>query len=129
MIVDTSALVAIVVREPGHESILAKLAAPTAGTGIGTPTVAELGIVLSARLRIDARSHVAELLDRLDIAEVPFGEAHWREAVDAFWRFGRGRHRASLNFGDCLSYAVARLANEPLLFVGDDFTATDVQPA
>jgi ribonuclease VapC len=126
MIVDTSALVAVVVREPGYEAVLAKLSGPTTVAGIGTPTIAELGIVLSARLRIDARSHVAELLDRLDIAEVPFGEAHWREAVDAYWRFGRGRHPASLNFGDCLTYAVARLANEPLLFVGDDFAATDL---
>jgi ribonuclease VapC len=129
MIVDTSALVAVVVRERGYEAILTKLTAPAAVAGIGTPTVAELGIVLSARLRIDARSHVAELLDRLDIAEVPFGEVHWREAVDAYWRFGRGRHPASLNFGDCLSYAVARLANEPLLFVGDDFAATDLDAA
>jgi ribonuclease VapC len=129
VIVDTSALVAIVIREPGHDTVLAKLGAPAAVAGMGTPTVAELGIVLSARLRLDARARVAELLDQLDITPVPFGEAHWREAVDAFWRFGRGRHPASLNFGDCLSYAVARLANEPLLFVGDDFAATDLKAA
>ena len=129
MIVDTSALVAIVVREPGHETIIAKLAAPTTVAGMGAPTVAELGIVLSARLRLDARAHVVELLDRLDIIEVPFGEAHWREAVDAHWRFGRGRHPAALNFGDCLTYAVARLANEPLLYVGDDFAVTDLEAA
>jgi ribonuclease VapC len=129
MIVDTSALVAIVIREPGYEDVLTKLTALTAVAGIGTPTVAELGIVLSARLGIDARSHVVELLNRLDIAEVSFGEAHWREAVDAYWRFGRGRHPAALNFGDCLTYAVARLSNEPLLFVGDDFAATDLDTA
>ena len=129
MIVDTSALVAVVVREPGHETILAKLSAPTVAAGMGTPTIAELGIVLSARLRIDARSQVVELLDHLDIVEIPFGDAHWREAIDAYWRFGRGRHQAALNFGDCLTYAVARLANEPLLFVGDDFSATDLDAA
>jgi ribonuclease VapC len=129
MIVDTSALVAVVLQQPGYEAVLTKLTAPSAVIGIGTPTVAELGIVLSARLRTDARVHVAELLDRLDIAEVPFGEAHWREAVDAYWRFGRGRHAAALNFGDCLTYAVARLANEPLLFVGKDFAATDLDAA
>src|SRR5687767_4544973 len=111
MIVDTSALVAIVVREPNYEALLTKLTGPTTAAGIGTPTAAELGIVLSARLRVDARSKVAELLQQLDISEVPFGEDHWRAAVDAFWRFGRGRHPASLNFGDCLTYAVARLAN------------------
>ena len=60
---------------------------------------------------------------------MPFGEAHWREALAAYRRFGRGRHRANLNFGDCLSYAVARLAGEPLLFVGDDFAATDLPRA
>lgn len=129
MIVDTSALVAVVVREPGHERLLVTLTDPTARAGIGTPTIAELGIVLSARLATDARSLVADLLRHLDIAEVPFTEAHWRVAVDAFWRYGRGRHRAGLNFGDCLAYAVASLANEPLLFVGDDFGATDLDAA
>ncbi len=129
MIVATSALVAVVIQEPGHEAVLTKLTAPNAVAGIGTPTVAELGIVLSARLRIDARVHVAELLDQLDIAEVPFGDAHWREAIDAYWHFGRGRDAAGLNFGDCLTYAVARLANEPLLFVGEAFAATDLEAA
>lgn len=126
MIVDSSALVAIVVREDGHERLLDALAAPDAVAGIGAPTVAELGIVLSARLRTDARSLVGALLDHLEIAEIPFTDAHWRAAVDAFWRYGRGRHAAALNFGDCLTYAVASLANEPLLFVGEDFAATDL---
>lgn len=126
MIVDTSALVAIVVREPGHDTLLEALADPAATAGIGTPTVAELGLVLSARLATDARPIVAGLLDHLEIATVPFSDAHWRAAVEAFRRYGRGRHRAALNFGDCLTYAVASLANERLLFVGDDFTHTDL---
>ena len=129
MIVDTSALVAVVVREDGYEAILDKLDQPDVGAGMGTPTVAELGIVLSARLGTNARSIAADLLDHFEIAEVPFGEAHWRAAIDAFWRYGRGRHRARLNFGDCLTYAVAHLAGEPLLYVGDDFSATDLDPA
>lgn len=129
MIVDTSALVAIVVREPGYETLLATLASPDTTAGIGTPTVAELGIVLSARLGLDARLLVVDLLAHLDIAEVPFTEAHWRAAVDAFWRFGRGRHRAALNFGDCLAYAVAHVAGEALLFVGEEFAATDLSVA
>lgn len=129
MIVDTSALAALVVREEGHETVGDKLAAASTVAGIGTPTIVELGIVLSARLGRDARTLVAQLLGQLDIAEVLFGEAHWREAVGAFWRFGKGRHPAGLNFGDCLSYAVARLANQPLLFVGDDFTHTDITAA
>ncbi|MGH9150374.1 MAG: type II toxin-antitoxin system VapC family toxin [Acidimicrobiales bacterium] len=129
MIVDTSALVAIVVREPGHEALLEVLTQPDATAAAGAPTVAELGLVLSARLGTDARSLVAGLLDHLGIATVPFSDAHWRAAVEAFWRYGRGRHRAGLDLGDCLTYAVASLAGEPLLFVGDGFTRTDLVPA
>lgn len=129
MIVDTSAMVAIVLREPDHEAVLATLTQPGTPAGMGTPTIAELGIVLSARLASDARRLVADLLQQFEIAEVQFTEAHWRAAVDAFWRYGRGRHRAALNFGDCLSYAVAHVAGEALLFVGDDFAATDLTPA
>ena len=58
--------------------------------------------------------------------EIPFGEIHWRESVEAYRRFGKGRHPASLNFGDCMTYAVAILTGEPLLFVGSDFSKTDV---
>jgi ribonuclease VapC len=128
MIVDTSALVAIVMAEAGHQVLIDAVTDPTAVVGIGSPTVAELGLVLSARLDIDARPLVAGLLEQFEIVTVPFGDAHWRQAVDAFVRFGRGRHRAALNFGDCLTYAVARLANEPLLYVGDDFSHTDLMP-
>ncbi len=128
MIVDTSALVAVVFRERGHDALITKLAAST-GSGIGTPTLAELGVVLSARLDADPQSLITRLLVEFDLEPVPFGDAHWREAAAAFRRFGRGRHKARLNFGDCLSYSVARLADEPLLFVGDDFAATDLVAA
>ena len=128
MIVDSSALVAITFAEPGYQELVAKLAgAPSAG--IGTPTLAETGVVLAARLGHDSRDLVIRLLDEFGIEEIPFGDRHWREAVDAYLRFGRGRHKARLNFGDCLTYAVARLANEPLLFVGDDFPQTDLEAA
>ncbi|MGH9057779.1 MAG: type II toxin-antitoxin system VapC family toxin [Acidimicrobiales bacterium] len=125
MIVDSSALVAVVFQEPEHEIIIDKLA-DSHSTGIGTPTLVETGIVLDARLRRDSRSLLTRMLDEFNIVEVPFGERHWREALVAYRRFGRGRHRANLNFGDCLSYAVAQLAHEPLLYVGDDFAATDL---
>ena len=128
MIVDSSALVAITFREPGHQELIAKLAgAPSAG--IGTPTLAETGLLLASRLGLDSRDLVIRLLGEFGIVEIPFGEEHWREAVDAYLRFGNGRHRARLNFGDCLTYAVARLADEPLLFVGDDFPETDLTQA
>lgn len=129
MIVDSSALVAIVFEEPAHERLLRAITDPGANPAVGSPTVAELGIVLSARLRLDARPLVGGLLDQLGMATIPFSEAHWRAAIEGYWRYGRGRHRAHLNFGDCLTYAVASLAAEPLLFVGDDFAHTDLTPA
>lgn len=82
--------------------------------------------MLAARLRRDSRDLVVRLLDESGIEQIPFGDAHWKEAVDAYLRFGKGRHKAQLNFGDCLTYAVARLADEPLLFTGNDFTETDL---
>lgn len=95
----------------------------------GAPTLAETGIVLHARLGETSRGLLERILDELGIQEIPFGEIHWREAVDAFRRFGKGRHPAGLNFGECLTYAAAKLASEPLLFVGEDFTRTDLDPA
>jgi ribonuclease VapC len=60
---------------------------------------------------------------------IEFGADHWREAISAWWRFGRTRHPARLNFGDCLAYAAARLSDQPLLAKGDDFPLTDVDLA
>jgi ribonuclease VapC len=127
MILDTSAVVAIVMKEPGYEELLRRLAGGTAA--IGTATLTETAIVLSARLQSDARSLLARFLSEASIAIIPFGESHYSAAVDAWLRFGKGKHTAALNFGDCLSYAVAHLANEPLLFVGDDFAQTDITRA
>lgn len=128
MIVDSSALVAIVFQEPGFEALVDKLVAAD-HVGIGTPTLVEAGIVLDARPQRVARPLVARLLEEFEFVESPFDEAHWREALIAYRRFGRGRHRANLNFGDCLAYAVAHIARESMLFVGEDFAATDLAPA
>lgn len=125
MIVDSSALVAILPAQPGFEPLVEALAAePRAG--VGAPTLAEAGIVLEARLGLSGRTLLARLLDESGLAVVPFGEEHWSVALDAFVRFGKGRHPAGLNFGDCLTYAIARLAGEPLLCLGEDFAGTDL---
>lgn len=128
MIIDTSAIVAIVFREDGYEALLDRLAAAPA-VAAGAPTIAETAIVLSARLKRDSRGLMERLLQEFRIEEIPFSAEHWRAAHDAWLRFGKGRHRARLNFGDCLSYATASLAGQPLLFVGDDFTRTDIAAA
>jgi ribonuclease VapC len=125
VILDSSAIVAIVLREPGFEAIVRKLAAASA-VAVGAPTLAEAGIVLSARLRSDARGLLQGLLLEWEAETVAFGDEHWREAVSAYARFGKGRHKAQLNFGDCMAYAVAKLAGESLLCTGYDFSRTDI---
>ena len=128
MILDASALVAILIEEPGADAILSRLAAAES-IGIGTPTLAEAGIVLQSKLGRDPRGMLARFLQEFRIVTIPFGEDHWSEAVEAYARYGKGAHPAGLNFGDCMSYAVASLAGEPLLFTGDDFLQTDLAKA
>ncbi len=128
MILDTSAVIAILWRERGYEELLGKIEKAEA-LGIATPTLAELGLVLTARLDIDPIGMIARFLQEFEVSQIPFGADHWREAVVAFGRFGKGRHAARLNFGDCLTYAAARLAGQRLLCVGDDFPRTDLELA
>ncbi len=128
MILDTSAVVAVFFKEPGHEEVLQKLGA-TESRAIGTPTVVETGIVLTSKMRRNAIGLLARFVQELEVATVSFSDDHWKEAVDAFDRFGRGRHEASLNFGDCMTYSIAKLADEPLLFIGEDFALTDLRIA
>ena len=125
MIVDTSAVLAVFLKEPGYEAVLDRLVAED-DVGIGAPTLAETGIVLEARFGAAAAGWLSQFLAEFRVVAIPFGADHWREAVAAYARFGRGRHPAALNFGDCLTYAVARLAGEPLLCVGADFARTDI---
>lgn len=127
MIIDSS-VVAVFLREPDWQALFHRLAASNV-TGIGTPTLVETGIVLSARLQRDAALLLRRFIQEFDIAPIAFGDGHWGEAVRAFRRFGKGRHAAGLNFGDCMSYATARLADQPLLFVSDDFPRTDIERA
>lgn len=128
MIVDSSAVVAVLLREPERYHLLDRLvAAPR--RGIGTPALVETGMVLAARTGEPAESLLREAITELDLTPVVFDDRHQRAALDAFQRYGRGRHPARLNFGDCMSYAVAKVAGEPLLFIGDDFTQTDLTAA
>ncbi|MFO7683154.1 MAG: type II toxin-antitoxin system VapC family toxin [Chloroflexota bacterium] len=125
MIVDTSAIIAILFQEPGYEILKNKLEA-AAEVGIGAPTLVECAIVLSARLGKDARGILARFLEEANMVTISFTDAHFGTAVGAWQKYGKGRHPAALNFGDCLTYAVALLANMPLLYKGTDFSQTDV---
>ena len=93
---------------------------------IGAPTLFETGMVITGRLRGDGRATVTKFLRDWDVEIVPFGEPHWEAAFAAFVRYGKGRHPAKLNYGDCMTYATARLADLPLLCTGDDFPQTDL---
>jgi ribonuclease VapC len=95
-------------------------------TRIGAPTRLEAGIVLAARFGPRGKTALARFLQENSIATVAFDEAHASVALDAYSRFGTGRHPAALNFGDCCTYAIASVAGEPLLCTGDDFTRTDL---
>jgi hypothetical protein len=72
---------------------------------------------------------VTQFLTEFGIVTVPFGEEHWRTAFEAYRRFGKGRHAAALNIGDCMSYATAKLSRQPLLCTGADFARTDLAVA
>ena len=125
MIIDSSAILAVIGKEPGYEGIVHELAA-SSGTRIGAPTRLETGIVLTARFGPRGRTVLARFLQENYIQTVAFDDAHADAALDAYSRFGKGRHRAALNFGDCCTYAVASVAGESLLCVGDDFARTDL---
>ena len=128
MILDSSAIIAILLREPEHEVLRSKLsAAPT--VGVGTPTLLEAAIVLSARLERSAQGMLARFMQETDTVAIPFSQAHYSAAHQAWLTYGKGRHAAALNFGDCAAYATARLAAEPLLCTGDDFPRTDLELA
>jgi ribonuclease VapC len=128
MVLDSSAIVAIHLREPGHERLIERIDAAEVVV-VGVPTLLETAMVLTARLGQDARPMLFAFLRRLEAEVVPFNEEHLDAAATAFIRFGRGRHPAALNFGDCMSYAVASVAGMPLLFAGEDFKRTDISQA
>ena len=83
-------------------------------------------MVLLGRGIQSAVADVNAALKQWSVVVIPFGPEHWPVAVEAFARYGKGRHPARLNLGDCLTYAVAKLAGEPLLCVGGDFARTDL---
>jgi ribonuclease VapC len=125
---DSSALIAILFAEPGYLDLVDRIL-QSDHVRVGAPTLVEASVVLAGRKGTPLPGALESLLSELAVTVVPFGESEWRVATDAFRRFGRGRHAASLNFGDCLAYATAAAVSDTLLFVGEDFKKTDVAPA
>ena len=125
MILDTSAIVAVILGEAESAALIPVLL-ENAPSAVGSPTLAEAAIVLQARLGTRGLSDLRGFLLEFDVHTVPFGDEHWRRAAVAFAEYGKGRHPAALNFGDCLAYATAKLAGRPLLCLGTDFPRTDL---
>ena len=129
MTLDSSALLAILFAEPGHLDVVDRIL-ESDHVRVGAPTLVETTLVLAGRRpTLPASETVEALVKELGVTVVAFGEREWSHAVGAFLRFGRGRHAAGLNFGDCLAYGTAAAANDTLLFVGQDFPRTDIPPA
>ena len=128
MTLDSSALIAILFAEPGYLSLVDRILEAD-HVRVGAPTLVETSLVFAGRKGARSAESVEGLVRELAVTIVPFGEAEWRVAADAFRRFGRGRHAAALNYGDCLAYATAQTARDTLLFAGEDFSKTDITPA
>ncbi|MGH3049422.1 MAG: type II toxin-antitoxin system VapC family toxin [Gaiellaceae bacterium] len=128
MILDTSAILAVLFDEPERAELVRKIGAAD-DVAVGAPTLVEASIVLSALAGEAGHAQLAGFVERVGAVVVAFGAAHWRSAADAWLRYGKGRHPAALNLGDCLAYAAAAVAAQPLLCKGDDFARTDLRLA
>lgn len=128
MIVDSSALIAILFGEPGYLDLVDRILEADRA-GVGAPTLAETSRVFIGRRGGRNAEVVQGLIEELGVSVVSFGPAEWPIAAEAFRRFGRGRHPAALNFGDCLAYATAKALRDTLLYVGNDFSKTDIKAA
>lgn len=122
--IDTSVIVAMALREPEAESFQTLVGRQTAV--IGWPTLLEARMVLTGKGFANAAAIIDQLASLPNVTPIAFDEKHYRAAENAFDRFGKGRHPAGLNMGDCFAYAVAQVAKAPLLFKGQDFGQTDI---
>lgn len=125
MIVDSSALVAILQKEPEAGAFLACLSQHDCQ--IAAPTLFEASMVIFARRGDGGLADLYKLMSASGIDVFPFTHKHVLLATIAFQKYGRGIHPAKLNFGDCISYAVAKELGEPLLYKGEDFDKTDIE--
>ena len=128
MILDTSAVVSVLFEEDGYGRLVEAMDGAEL-VGIGAPTLVEASMVMVGSFDLHGRAVLSRFLERNQVVVIGFEERHWKIAGEAFIRYGKGRHPAALNYGDCMTYATAQVADAPLLFVGDDFSKTDVAVA
>jgi ribonuclease VapC len=126
MVIDTSALVAILLGEPEAEAFVLAIAGD-ANRLISTFTALETAIVIEAKKGEPGGRELDLLLHQARIQMVPMTAEQFEVARSAWRNYGKGRHPAGLNIGDCCSYALAKCADEPLLFKGTDFSLTDIK--
>jgi len=125
MVVDTSALCTVLFGEPEASHFAALLSGPDRKL-MSSVNSLEIGIVVEARLGEAGTRELANLMNIALIDVVPFDSGLSEVALDAWRRFGKGRHPAGLNLGDCAAYALAKVTHQPLLFKGNDFSLTDL---
>jgi ribonuclease VapC len=128
VVLDTSALLAVLLGEPERDRFIAALA-DAEDPLISAATLVESSIVMRAKTGDGGVADLDDVLAAAAVRSVAVDSVQAYLARDAFARFGKGRAAAGLNFGDCFSYALARAMDRPLLFKGDDFSQTDVTPA
>ena len=126
MIVDSSALIAILLNEPDRASLVAKMASASS-LSVSAASVLESAMVLEGNRGLGASADLDDLIRRTRMRIIPFDVEQLEIARRAFELYGKGRHPAELNFGDCISYALAKWTGEALLYKGEDFTLTDIR--
>ena len=126
--VDTSAVLAVLLREPVAEALLERLCRAVQ-PAVAAPTRTEILLVALVKLGEVGLERAREFLERQAILTVGWDQELADASAQAFQRFGKGRHASGLNFGDCFSYALAERLQVPLLFVGNDFSHTDLEVA
>jgi ribonuclease VapC len=128
MILDSSAIVAVIRREHGYASLVSAMESASR-LMIGAPALHEARMLLIGHFGVLGSSLLSRFIEERQVEVLPFDDRHLRLADEAGIRFGRGRHLAGLDPCDCMTYAVARAADAPLLFAGDSFARTDLEAA
>lgn len=126
MVIDTSALLAILQDEPERRAFAEAIEA-AASSSMSVANLLETSLVIESRYGAEGTRDLDQLVEKARVELVPVDVEQLGIARRAFSRFGKGRHPAALNFGDCFAYALARALGEPLLYKGNDFARTDVE--